>query len=240
MEERHQGDPQLRHRVFSGLATPQSPNALGTLEMEPHRSSAQAIRPRSLGSHLDHEQPDHLDNATLIGSGPSASYEYGFGALKGGWQHLDRDTRYKISSVTNAANSPPVAWDRIVIHSSGTGESDPRVVAAYHRSSRGFDDMAYHFLITEDKDPKIAVAQRWSSQRPAANGDSAIHLCIAGDFDEQLVGEAQLRALHELVSFLRARIGDVPLVLHDPAANSRRAGCLGRNFPRQLVLDALN
>ena len=163
----------------------------------------------------------------------------------GGWEHLPADVRRLIDAAKPASNR----WDRIELHHSTTRGGNASMLQMYHSRVRGLKGgLAYHFVIGNGAyayDGEIEVGDRWSGQAPAgsAPGTSpdprAISICLIGDLSSHQPTSAQIVALDELVHYLRAKLGHIPVKAHHRAGDGVTS-CPGRYFPRELVIERLN
>lgn len=115
-------------------------------------------------------------------------------------------------------NSVPYqGWKYIVIHHSAT---DAGSVGAFHRfhTKQGFGGVAYHFVIGNGNgmpDGAVQATFRWQQQMAGTHVSVnawdhnvfGIGICLVGNLQHSLPTEAQMTALKELVSRLKAEHG---------------------------------
>lgn len=179
----------------------------------------------------------------IVVSKPMQPYGYAFPKVKkGGWRYLDREIRRMIDASLGSSKRP--AWEEIVLHGSSSHTGNSAVLESRHRQL-GLDASAYHFVISNGADAPagaVGVSRRWMEQRPSPSvrvGKGAdISICLIGDFHEERMREEQLEALDELVRYLRAKLGVVPVKSHR-RVESDAASCPGRYLP-ESVTDGLN
>jgi N-acetyl-anhydromuramyl-L-alanine amidase AmpD len=110
-------------------------------------------------------------------------------------------------------------WRYIVIHHSATERGNAEIFDAAHRR-RGWDELGYHFVITNGDggpDGCVQVGSRWRKQKWGAHCDTpdnayndyGIGICVVGSFSRRLPSRAQLRSLRTLVARL-AREHHIP------------------------------
>ena len=103
-------------------------------------------------------------------------------------------------------------WYWIVIHHSATPTGGAAAFDKMHKA-KGWDELGYHFVIgngTDTPDGKIEVGPRWPKQKWGAHtktpgnefNEHGIGICLVGNFDVSHPGEAQMRSLATLVSYL--------------------------------------
>ena len=115
--------------------------------------------------------------------------------------------------------TPPTvarSWRWIVIHHSASDSGSAETFDRWHRA-RGWDELGYHFVITNGRggpDGLVQVGSRWTKQKQGAHtggtpdnayNECGIGICLVGDFSSSMPTGAQLAALDRLVTFLAAR-----------------------------------
>ena len=153
-----------------------------------------------------------------VQAAPSAAVD--FTTPRIAWAHLNAGVRASI----DAGLAKSRDWRRIVLHGSGAGHGNARLLDRYHAAVRG-QDQVYHFVIGNGSgaaDGLIEAGRRWASA-PAEDKD--IEVCLVGDFNERAPSKAQMEALHELMDYLSIKLGKVELVAHQTGQGT--AGCLG-------------
>lgn len=112
-------------------------------------------------------------------------------------------------------------WRYIVIHHSATDSGSAESFDRGHRA-RGFDELGYHFVITNGNgqtDGRVQVGSRWIKQKWGAHcgntpdneyNEYGIGICLVGDFRDRQPSGAQLASLRELVRFLCRTYGIGP------------------------------
>ncbi len=124
--------------------------------------------------------------------------------------------------------NPPIAnwncegyrpWRHIVVHHSATPGGNAEQFDHYHRTVRGWDELGYHFVITNGQgapDGQVQVGSRWKVQKWGAHtggtpdneyNEYGIGICLVGDFSSSMPTQAQLDSLVELLDYLAARYG---------------------------------
>ena len=91
---------------------------------------------------------------------------------------------------------PEPAWRWIVVHhSAGAGGNAPKF-DVFHRDTRGWDELGYHFVIgngTDRRDGEVEVGPRWIKQKHGAHcltdsgqfNKQGIGICLVGNFDAE-------------------------------------------------------
>jgi LysM repeat protein len=148
-------------------------------------------------------------------------------------------------SIRDAINSAPVRrgrWHSIVVHHSGVNEGTLAGTERYHREVRRMENgMAYHFLIGNGNglgDGQIAVGNRWKKQldgghlASARQNQTAIGICLVGNFDKTKPTPKQMQALEALTRALLQRVKlTVTAVKTHQQINVVHTRCPGTKFP---------
>lgn len=141
------------------------------------------------------------------------------------------------------AGVKPRQWQWIVIHHSGTTEGSVAAFDRYHREVKGWEDLAYHFVIGNGRgmpDGHIEASARWLQQRAGAHAGSLEHnergigICLVGDFEKQRPTTAQMASVRLLVRALMERFGIPPerVIRHSDVVATK---CPGKLMPWPLV-----
>ncbi len=185
-------------------------------------------------------KPKHVLTVTKRVSALPVKFE----APRQSWQHLSTTARSAIDSGLKVMAN---AWQRVILHGSGTRAGNANLLDRYHRDvHRRSDGLAYHFVIgngSQSADGQVEASERWLAGRGAADAEGiglseSISVCLVGDFNAQAPSLAQLEALDELLDYLAVKLGSLPVTTHQHITGSD-ASCLGSQFPTEAVLKAL-
>ncbi len=144
----------------------------------------------------------------------------------------------------------PRRWRWIVVHHSGGNSGSAQSFDAYHRETKGWQSLGYHFVIGNGKgqgDGKIAAGPRWYAQQTGAHAHSAEHnefgigICLVGSFDTQIPSPAEWQALVDITRKLSKKYG-IPLaniVGHNQIRQGGSTACPGKNLNIQALRDAV-
>ena len=146
-------------------------------------------------------------------------------------------------SWTPAALQRP--WQWIVIHHSASESGSAATFDRSHRA-RGWDELGYHFVITNGRggdDGSVEVGSRWTKQKWGAHcktpdnryNDFGVGICLVGDFSKGQPTAAQLASLRRLTGFLADRYGIDPanVIGHRDAPGTATA-CPGDKLSRHI------
>jgi hypothetical protein len=134
-------------------------------------------------------------------------------------------TTYKSNSSTPYGWVPSSGlekrWKAIVIHHSATDTGNVASIDDYHRRNNGWDGIGYDFLIGNGSgsgNGEVETTFRWTGQKTGAHcktdesnwaNESAVGICLVGNFDQSRPSSAQMASLMKLVRFLSDRY-DIP------------------------------
>ncbi|NLW85304.1 MAG: N-acetylmuramoyl-L-alanine amidase [Planctomycetes bacterium] len=143
-------------------------------------------------------------------------------------------------------------WRYIVVHHSATAGGNAQVFDEFHRLKRGWDELGYHFVITNGNggpDGLVEVGSRWNVQKWGAHtggtpdneyNEYGIGICLVGDFTDSLPSQAQMESLRRLLEYLSARYG-IPArnIIGHRDAPGAKTQCPGEAFWRHMQANSL-
>ena len=164
-----------------------------------------------------------------------------------------RSTPQLTATVQQSITVAPVKarrWRNIVIHHAAVDEGTLQSFDRYHRVERHMENgLAYHFLIGNGNglgDGVIGVGNRWKKQldgghlHSAAQNQTAIGICLIGNFDQYKPTEKQLQSLEALTRALlkRCQLSANTVKTHQQI-NVVSTRCPGKYFPARDFLNRL-
>lgn len=148
-------------------------------------------------------------------------------------------------------------WQHIVVHHSASASGNAAVFARLHRS-KGWDDVGYHFVITNGRgaaDGDLEVTSRWWLQKHGAHAgrlrgprraaernrynEFGIGICLVGNFENSSPTNRQMETARALIGRLRG-LFDIP---PDEIFGHRHVistACPGDRFPWRKMAAGLN
>ncbi|HOF19161.1 MAG TPA: peptidoglycan recognition family protein [Phycisphaerae bacterium] len=137
-------------------------------------------------------------------------------------EQLAVDARKPATAPADEWDAPDVRqWRYLVIHHSARESGNAEVFDRMHRA-RGFDELGYHFVITNGDggpDGRVEVSRRWRTQKWGSHtggtpnneyNDHGIGICLVGNFTSRMPTRAQLESLDRLAGYLARRYGIAP------------------------------
>lgn len=124
---------------------------------------------------------------------------------------------------------------RIILHHTAVSvEQSVETIHNYHKNSLGYAGIGYHFYVRKNGEvyrgrPENAVG----AHAYGANTDS-IGVCFEGNFEEETMSEAQIKAGQELVAYLKQKYGISTVQKHKDVCNT---SCPGANFPFDTIVN---
>jgi len=134
-------------------------------------------------------------------------------------------------------------WKAIVVHNSATASGNMATIDSAHRAN-GWDGVGYDFVIgngSGSSNGQIEPTFRWTGQKTGAHcktpsnwaNESAIGICLIGNFNNSRPTAAQMAALNKLVKFMMKRYGIPASKVYghkEVPSHSTATDCPGRNF----------
>lgn len=117
---------------------------------------------------------------------------------------------------------------RVVFHNSGvTVRQNIEIIHNYHKNTRGYAGIGYHFYIRRDGKIYRGRPENYiGAHAYGANSDS-IGVCFEGNFDEEEMTQEQIASGKEIVTYLRNKYSNIEFTEHRKVCNT---SCPGINF----------
>jgi hypothetical protein len=143
-------------------------------------------------------------------------------------------------------------WTAIVLHHSGTENGNAVIFDKWHREGNHWEGVGYDFVIgngTDSGDGEVEVTFRWSEQRTGAHcktpdnwaNESAVGICLVGNFDKSVPTARQMQSLMKLIGFLQSRYGisKSRIYGHNTTPGAQKTACPGKKFPMAQLKSSL-
>lgn len=125
---------------------------------------------------------------------------------------------------------------RIILHNSGvTVLQTIETIHNYHKNTRGYAGIGYHFYIRKDGTIYEGRPVEYVGAHARNNNSDSIGICFEGKFDEEIMPEVQLKAGQELVEYLKEQYNITKVQKHSDVCNT---SCPGANFPFDEIANA--
>lgn len=126
--------------------------------------------------------------------------------------------------------------NRIILHNSGvTVRQAIEVIHNYHKNTNGWAGIGYHFYVRTDGSIYRGRPEDKVGAHAGGNNSDSIGICFEGDYNQETMSEAQIRAGQELVAYLKEKYSISKVQRHSDVCNT---SCPGANFPFDEIANA--
>lgn len=130
--------------------------------------------------------------------------------------------------VFNAMNTRKET-NRIILHNSGvTVRQTIEVIHNYHKNTNKWAGIGYHFYVRTDGSIYRGRPEDKVGAHAGGNNSDSIGICFEGDYNQETMPEAQIKAGQELVAYLKEKYGISKVQRHSDVC---KTSCPGTNFP---------
>lgn len=117
---------------------------------------------------------------------------------------------------------------RGIFHNSGTTvRQSIEIIHNYHKNSRGYAGIGYHFYIRRDGSIYKGRAEHMQGAHAYGANSDSIGICFEGKFDIEEMTQEQIASGKEIVAYLREKYGNIEFTEHRKVCNT---SCPGTNF----------
>ena len=151
------------------------------------------------------------------------------------------DLMVKVRAATARIKIKRDKWQRIVVHHSAIKYGNVEKYDAAHRLRGMQNGLAYHFLIgngIDAGDGEIEIGQRWQKQQPGGHvknhliNQTAIGICLIGNFEKTYPSKKQLAAFTQLMDWLQGTaLGKKVNFAGHRELKGEQTVCPGKHFP---------
>lgn len=142
-------------------------------------------------------------------------------------------------------------WQYIIIHHSATPSGNAAEFDTYHREQKGWDELAYHFVIGNGNgapDGMVETGTRWLKSKHGAHAgnlemnDIGIGICLVGNFEKEHPTPRQIESLKRLLRKLISEY-NIPIshiIGHRQVyMGKKRTLCPGKNLDLKTIRNEL-
>lgn len=133
------------------------------------------------------------------------------------------DADLKFSGSFSYTNTP----QEIVIHHAESKNCTIYDIHSWHLAN-GWIGIGYHFFIRKDGSVYRGRPEGAQGSHCPKHNSISLGVCFEGDFMEEVQTQAQTDAFNELVKYIRAKYGELPIYGHKDLYST---SCPGDNFP---------
>ncbi|MCH2074238.1 MAG: LysM peptidoglycan-binding domain-containing protein [Puniceicoccaceae bacterium] len=155
------------------------------------------------------------------------------------------DLMAKVRAATARIKIQRDKWQRIVVHHSAIKYGNVEKYDAAHRHRGMQNGLAYHFLIgngIDADDGEIEVGPRWQKQQAGGHvknhliNQTAIGICLIGNFEKTHPSKKQLTAFTQLMDWLQGvALGKKVHFAGHRELRGEQTVCPGKHFPLALM-----
>ena len=155
------------------------------------------------------------------------------------------DLMAKVRAGTASIKVQRDKWQRIVVHHSAIKYGNLKKYDADHRRRRMQNGLAYHFLIgngIDSGDGEIEIGPRWQKQQAGGHvknhliNQTAIGICLIGNFEKTHPSKKQLAAFTQLMDWLQGvALGRKVNFAGHRELKGEQTVCPGKHFPLALM-----
>lgn len=125
---------------------------------------------------------------------------------------------------------------RGIFHNSGTTVRQAiEVIHNYHKNSRGYAGIGYHFYIRRDGTIYRGRPENMQGAHAYGANSDSIGICFEGNLNEEYLTKEQIEAGRWLVSYLKGKYGNIEFTEHRKVCNT---SCPGKNFNIEEIINA--
>lgn len=117
---------------------------------------------------------------------------------------------------------------RCIFHNSGTTVRQAvEIIHNYHKNSRGYAGIGYHFYIRHDGSIYRGRPEDMQGAHAYGANHDSIGVCFEGDLNQEYLTQEQINSGRELTQYLREKYGNIEFTEHRKVCNT---SCPGKNF----------
>lgn len=139
------------------------------------------------------------------------------------------ETNLKFSSLSTRSKT-----NRIIIHNADAKKCSAQDIHRWHKE-RGWSGMGYHFLVRKDGTIERGRPENTIGAHASGHNSDSIGVCFEGAFMTERMGQTQINAGRELISYLKNKYGITKVQRHKDV---NPTNCPGDNFPFDAIVSA--
>lgn len=139
------------------------------------------------------------------------------------------DARLKFNGTLQKRNKT----DYIILHHSASTSASVETIHRYHQQGRGWIGIGYNFYVRKDGSIYRGRPEDVVGAHTTGYNDKSIGICAEGNFEKEIMPEAQKQALIELVRELKQKYPNAQIKRHKDFAAT---ACPGKNFPFEEII----
>lgn len=138
------------------------------------------------------------------------------------------ETNLKFSSLSKRNKTT-----RIILHNADASKCSAQDIHRWHKE-RGWAGMGYHFLVRKDGTIERGRPENTVGAHASGHNSDSIGICFEGAFMTERMGQTQINAGRELISYLKNKYGISKVQKHKDV---NPTNCPGANFPYDAIVN---
>lgn len=138
------------------------------------------------------------------------------------------ETNLKFKSMSKRQST-----DRLILHHSACSNCTAEQIHQWHLNN-GWEGAGYHFLVRKDGNVYRLRPEEYIGAHAYGSNYNSIGICAEGNFENEIMSEAQKNSLIELVSYLKGKYGISKVLKHSDVNNT---ACPGKNYPFDEIVN---
>ena len=138
------------------------------------------------------------------------------------------ETNLKFGSLSKRSKTT-----RIILHNADAKKCSAQDIHRWHKE-RGWAGMGYHFLVRKDGTIERGRPENTVGAHATGCNSDSIGICFEGAFMTERMGQAQISAGKELITYLKSKYGISKVQKHKDV---NPTNCPGANFPFDAIVN---
>lgn len=127
---------------------------------------------------------------------------------------------------------------RIILHHTGVSTlQSVDTIHNYHKNTKGYAGIGYHYYVRKDGSVFQGRPLEYIGAHAYGNNSDSIGICAEGNFNEEVMQEAQEKSLKELILDLLEKYNIVIIQGHKEVDET---SCPGENYPLQVMKNLMS
>lgn len=122
---------------------------------------------------------------------------------------------------------------RMILHNADATECSATDIHRWHKE-QGWAGIGYHFLVRKDGTIERGRPENTVGAHASGNNSDSIGICFEGAFMKERMGQTQINAGRELISYLKSKYGISKVQKHKDV---NPTNCPGANFPFDAIVN---
>lgn len=121
----------------------------------------------------------------------------------------------------------------IVLHHADAKRASVETVHGWHKGN-GWIGIGYHFYVRKDGSIYRGRPENWVGAHTYGHNSTKLGICAEGNYETETMGEAQKKAIIELLDYLFGKYGNLKVYKHKDLSAT---ACPGKNYPFEAIVN---